>query len=164
MTEPTTPDQDEAAAAAAAAAAFRRAVRGNPRADTRRRRSQGARYADDRDPQSLGSAIDRLVAEEGWSERTAVAALIGDWAGVVGQALADHVRAVGFDDGVLTLEAESTTWATQVRLLLPHVHKAVDDRVGTGVVRRIVIQGPAAPSWTFGPRRVKGRGPRDTYG
>lgn len=162
MAESTTPGQDEPAATAAAA--FRRATRATPRADTRRRRTQAARYADDRDPQSLGSTIDRLMADQGWGERSAVAALIGDWAGVVGESLAEHVRAVGFDDGVLTLQAESTTWATQVRLLLPHVHRAVDDRVGTGVVRRIVIQGPAAPSWTFGPRRVKGRGPRDTYG
>ncbi|RQX53171.1 DUF721 domain-containing protein, partial [Micromonospora chalcea] len=23
---------------------------------------------------------------------------------------------------------------------------------------------PAAPSWSRGPRRVRGRGPRDTYG
>jgi predicted nucleic acid-binding Zn ribbon protein len=161
MVDPTSSADD---AASAAAAAFRRAVRGAPRPEHRRRRVQGSRYADDRDPQSLGSAIDRLVDEQGWGERSAVAGVVGDWAGVVGEVMADHVRVVGFDDGVLTLAADSTTWATQVRLLLPQVHTAVDARVGSGVVRRIVVQGPAAPSWTFGPRRVKGRGPRDTYG
>lgn len=159
MSEPT-PDE----AAAAAAAALRRATRGPSRTDSRRRRSTASRYADERDPQTLNTAIDRLMADQGWAERSAVAALVGDWAGVVGEAMADHVRAVSFTDGELVLEADSTTWATQVRLLLPQVHRAVDDRVGSGVVTRIVVQGPAAPSWTFGPRRVKGRGPRDTYG
>lgn len=158
----STPDDD--AAAAAAASAFRRVTRGTPRADTRRRRRQASRYSDDRDPQPLGRAIDNLVAEQGWSELTAVAALIGDWGSVAGDVLAEHVRAVDFDDGLLTLQADSTTWATQVRLLLPQLQKAVDERVGGGVVRRIAVQGPSVPTWTFGPRRVKGRGPRDTYG
>lgn len=159
MAEP--PPTDDGAAAAAAA--LRRATKSS-RTDSRRRRPKGSRYADDRDPLSVGTAIDRLMSEQGWTERNAVAALIGDWAGVVGAAMADHVRAVAFTDGELSLVADSTTWATQVRLLLPQVHRAVDERVGPGVVRRIVVQGPSAPSWTFGPRRVKGRGPRDTYG
>jgi len=78
--------------------------------------------------------------------------------------LAEHVTPVGFAEGELTLEAESTTWATQVRLLLPQLHRTIDARVGVGVVKRIQIRGPQAPSWVAGPRRVKGRGPRDTYG
>jgi predicted nucleic acid-binding Zn ribbon protein len=32
------------------------------------------------------------------------------------------------------------------------------------VVTRLRVQGPAAPSWVHGPRHVRGRGPRDTYG
>ena len=36
--------------------------------------------------------------------------------------------------------------------------------VGHNVVTRLNIHGPAAPSWNKGPRRVQGRGPRDTYG
>jgi predicted nucleic acid-binding Zn ribbon protein len=36
--------------------------------------------------------------------------------------------------------------------------------VGDGVVTSLKVTGPAAPSWRKGPRRVAGRGPRDTYG
>ena len=93
-----------------------------------------------------------------------MAVLMGEWAQIVGRDIADHVIPVAFTDGVLVLQAESIAWATQVRLLMPQVHAAVDRRVGAGVVRAIRIQGPQAPSWTAGPRRVKGRGPRDTYG
>jgi predicted nucleic acid-binding Zn ribbon protein len=66
--------------------------------------------------------------------------------------------------GELALSATSTTWATQVRLLLPELQRAVDAAVGRGVVTRIVVQGPQGPTWRSGSRRVKGRGPRDTYG
>ena len=51
-----------------------------------------------------------------------------------------------------------------MRLLLPQLRQAIDRAVGTGVVADISVVGPQAPSWTAGPRRVPGRGPRDTYG
>jgi predicted nucleic acid-binding Zn ribbon protein len=38
------------------------------------------------------------------------------------------------------------------------------ERAGAGVVTSIVVRGPAQADWRKGPRRVKGRGPRDTYG
>ncbi len=104
------------------------------------------------------------MREQGWQDRSAVAVLMSQWAQIVGPELAEHVIPAGFDAAVLTLQADSTAWATQVRLLLPDVHRAVDARVGAGVVERIRILAPQAPSWTAGPRRVQGRGPRDTYG
>jgi predicted nucleic acid-binding Zn ribbon protein len=38
------------------------------------------------------------------------------------------------------------------------------ERVGPGVVESIVVRGPVQADWRKGPRRVRGRGPRDTYG
>ena len=32
------------------------------------------------------------------------------------------------------------------------------------LVRRVKVVGPSGPSWRHGPRHVRGRGPRDTYG
>ena len=93
-----------------------------------------------------------------------MAVLMAEWAQIVGADLAGHVTPAAFDDSVLVLQADSTAWATQVRLLLPDLHRTINARVGSGVVERIRIEGPQAPSWTAGPRRVRGRGPRDTYG
>ena len=36
--------------------------------------------------------------------------------------------------------------------------------VGGDVVTKLRVVGPTAPSWKKGPRTVRGRGPRDTYG
>jgi predicted nucleic acid-binding Zn ribbon protein len=65
---------------------------------------------------------------------------------------------------VLVLRAESTSWATQVRLLMGTVRTAIDQAIGAGVVTKVTVKGPTAPSWKSGPRSVPGRGPRDTYG
>lgn len=158
MAEPVDP------AAEAASAALRRATRSTPRAKKGQGRRSGAPSSGSRDPQPLAEALDGLVRDQGWQDQSAVATLMGQWSQIVGEDLAEHVVPVSFAEGELVLQAESTTWATQVRLLLPQVHRAVDDRIGAGVVRAIRIRGPQAPSWGAGPRRVKGRGPRDTYG
>lgn len=147
--------------AAAAALALRRATGSTPKA---RRKQRPATPSAGRDPVPVGSAVEGLVRDQGWEHESSVAVLMGQWPDIVGRDLAEHVRPVSFADAELVLEAESTAWATQVRLLLPQLHAAVDARVGAGVVRAIRIRGPQAPSWSAGPRRVPGRGPRDTYG
>lgn len=165
MPEPTDPVDDAAAAEAAASAALRRATRSaKPARKNSSRTGPRPTGGTGRDPQTLSAAVDRLIEDQGWTHQSAVAMLMADWSSIVGRDLAEHVQPIGFDDGVLALQAESTTWATQVRLLLPRLHAAVDERVGVGVVRSIRIQGPQGPSWVAGPRRVAGRGPRDTYG
>jgi predicted nucleic acid-binding Zn ribbon protein len=68
---------------------------------------------------------------------------------------------------VLVLVAESTAWATQLRLLTRTLQAKLREQVGPEVVTSIVVRGPAQPDWRKGPRRVQGpgaRGPRDTYG
>lgn len=85
------------------------------------------------------------------------------WEDIAGPELAAHVVAESFQDGVLLLRADSTAWATQMRLLLPSVRRAIDAAVGKNVVADIRIVGPEPPR-TRGAWRVPGRGPRDTYG
>jgi predicted nucleic acid-binding Zn ribbon protein len=165
--DPVDPVDPTEAAAQAASAALRRATRSTTR--TKKGQSSPSRQRSTalpigRDPQSLSAAVEGLIRDQGWQDQSAVAVLISQWGEIVGRDIAEHVTPVSFDEGVLLLQAESTAWATQVRLLLPQLHRAVDDRVGKGVVTAIRIQGPQAPNWSAGLRRVPGRGPRDTYG
>lgn len=150
----------------AAASAFRRATSGGPRRAqpaARRTRLSGPR-SDARDPKRLGDAVETLLTEQGWSTSTAIASLMARWPEVVGADLAAHVVPESFNEGRLHLRADSTAWATQVRLLLPQLRAAIEREVGRGLVSDITVVGPQAPSWVAGPRRVAGRGPRDTYG
>lgn len=64
----------------------------------------------------------------------------------------------------IVLRADSTAWATQMRLLLPALRERISAELGEGLGLAIRVLGPAAPSWRHGQRRVAGRGPRDTYG
>jgi predicted nucleic acid-binding Zn ribbon protein len=142
----------------------RRVKRGVSGAPSRRRRGWSGPGADDRDPQRLGRLVSRIASERGWSDRLAGGRVFSQWSTLVGGDIAEHTKPVALDDGELTVQAESTAWATQLRLLQRQILKRIADGVGKDVVRRIKVQGPTAPSWRYGPRHVPGRGPRDTYG
>lgn len=129
----------------------------------RRRRWSGPR-PDDRDPQPLGRLTARMMNDRGWNGRLAGGQVFDKWAGLVGADVAEHTRPVQLSDGELTVRADSTAWATQLRLLQRQLVAKIAAGVGAGVVTRLRVQGPAAPSWRHGPRHVPGRGPRDTYG
>lgn len=160
------PDLARAALSRARAAARAKGLSpGAPRA--RARRTDPARSGsgpDGRDPVPFGTMIRRLVAERGWEETTTAAGVLANWDRLVGPEIADHCRPVSLVDGELVLVAESSAWATQLRLLTRTMAKRLTEQVGAGVVTTIVVRGPAQADWRKGPRRVQGRGPRDTYG
>ncbi|WP_112279707.1 DciA family protein [Prauserella muralis] len=133
------------------------------RQSPRRRRWSGP-GVDERDPQPLGRLASRLATQLGWSERLANGQVFGQWVRLVGEEVAEHAQPVTLKDGELTVRASSTAWATQLRLLQRQLLAKIAAGVGHGVVKRMRIQGPTAPSWRKGPRHVSGRGPRDTYG
>ena len=164
-----TPKGADLVRAALSAARARAAEKGVSRGAPRRRAAlQPVRRSgpgkDARDPVLFGEAVKRLVEERGWQETTTNASVIERWDELVGAELADHCRPVSLVEGELVLVAESSAWATQVRLLAGQVLGTLRLAVGPGVVEKIVVRGPAQPDWRKGPRRVQGRGPRDTYG
>jgi predicted nucleic acid-binding Zn ribbon protein len=129
-----------------------------------RRRGWSGPGPDPRDPQPFGAVLAKLVKNRGWQQPAAEATVFGQWDRVVGAQVAEHCRPVKLEGGELTVEAVSTAWATQLRLLAGRLLKQIAAEVGHNVVTKLHIHGPAAPSWNRGRRRVRGRGPRDTYG
>jgi len=119
---------------------------------------------DARDPQPLGTAARDLARSRGWSGRVAQGTVFGRWPGVVGEQIAAHASPTALSDGVLTISAESTAWATQLRMVQSQLLAKIAAAVGDGVVTSLKIVGPVGPSWRKGRYHIAGRGPRDTYG
>jgi predicted nucleic acid-binding Zn ribbon protein len=120
---------------------------------------------DDRDPQLLDSVVARLVGDHGWELSLRVHGAMARWPEIVGEDIAAHTVAESFVDGRLTVRADSTAWATQLKLLVPTLLTRLNEELGQGSVTLLEVLGPQAPSWARGGRRVRGgRGPRDTYG
>lgn len=118
-----------------------------------------------RDPQGLGSVLDRVIMERGWSTPVAVSSVLARWNTLVGTQLASKSTPESFDDGVVVVKCESTAWAVEMRRMKYDIMRRINKELGSEVVTDIQAHGPTAPSWKKG-RRVApgGRGPRDTYG
>ncbi|MDO5025223.1 MAG: DciA family protein [Trueperella sp.] len=117
-----------------------------------------------RDPKTVGALLDNFVQLHGWKEQLEVAQVTQRWPDIVGENFAANCQVIEFSDaGVLTLQAKTVSWQTQVKALLAVLDKRLAEVLGEGVVKEIVVNGPNTRSWRHGPRVVPGRGPRDTY-
>lgn len=152
------------------------AARGNTRMPAGRRRHpvKGSRQGRNggvaageyggRDPQGLGTVFNRLLGERGWKSPVAVGSVLSRWDELVGSDVAAHCRPESFENNTVQVRCDSTTWATQLRLLRTSLLERFEKELGSGVVTVIDVMGPTAPNWRRGKRSVNGRGPRDTYG
>lgn len=129
-------------------------------------RDAAARANAPRDPVTLGTAVDNLIEANHWGKHAELATVMADWSSIIGPEFAAHVEPVGFDadKSTMILQADSTAWATQTRIMTVEILKKIDDTVGVGVVASLDIKGPEPVRKPGGRYRVKGRGPRDTYG
>ncbi|WP_308164047.1 DUF721 domain-containing protein [Nonomuraea sediminis] len=134
-----------------------------PRREPRRKAAGPRREAGD--PQLFGRAIMDLLADRGWEQSAAVGGVFGRWADIVGPDLAAHTKPDTFDDGEVIVLADSTAWATQVRLLARTLVRRLNEELGDGTVTKVKVKGPQnAPRPTGGLRVTGSRGPGDTYG
>lgn len=130
----------------------------------KRRRWSGPGADKARDPQRVGDTLAVWLKKTSTGREVTKATLFTRWSELVGADIAQHAQPVSLVDGELVVQAESTAWATQLRLLSPGIVKRLNTDLGHGTVTHIRTKGPTGPSWRFGNRHVPGRGPRDTYG
>lgn len=154
---------ERARASARARGATRRSA-GRARSDRLQKRNTTEPYGTGRDPQPMSGAVEALLKRMGWTEQIEVTSVTARWREVIGDRIADHCEPLGFEDGVLTVKASSTAWATQLQMMNGQIRHRINEEFGREIVTDLKILGPTARSWTKGPRSVKGRGPRDTYG
>lgn len=167
----TRPEREEEPSEAAALYLRLRRLFGDPSkrsSDARKRamKATGAStpFGSGRDPSGLGDVIDTLTSRMGWTSPLAKGDLLLSWPELVGADTAAHSQPVGIEDEVLTVQCDSTAWATQLRLMRAEILTSILQRHPDAGVRSIRFDGPGAPSWKRGPRSIPGRGPRDTYG
>ena len=117
------------------------------------------------DPEKLSNILDNLVATRDWKKGIAEGTLFTKWREIVGNEIAEHCEPITLFEGKLTIKAESTSWATQLRLMTPELLMSIRSRSEGALVDELTVIGPNAPSWKRGLRTIRGaRGPRDTYG
>ncbi|MHA3723614.1 DUF721 domain-containing protein [Leucobacter sp. HY1910] len=124
----------------------------------------GTPFSKGRDPRALGDVLSIVSGDMGWSIELERARLLGEWAEFAGETTAEHTVVVGITNDVLQIQCDSTTWATELRRLRAEIVSRMLNEYPDAGIKDIRFLAPGAPTWRHGPRTVKGRGPRDTYG
>jgi len=121
-------------------------------------------FSPGRDPLHMSDAFKELTGNLGWDASLAEAKMFVDWPMLVGEGVADHAQPVAVENGKLIIQASSSAWATQLRLMRHELMVVLAEKLPEVPIDSITVLAPGAPSWKNGPRSVPGRGPRDTYG
>lgn len=123
-----------------------------------------AHFGAGRDPKTLMDVLSTMAVDMGWTIELDQARIIEEWPEFVGESTAEHTVVIGISNGVLQIQCDSTTWATELRRLRGEMLTRLLDEYPDAGIRDLRFLAPGAPSWRHGPRTVRGRGPRDTYG
>ncbi|MFM6968446.1 MAG: DUF721 domain-containing protein [Microbacteriaceae bacterium] len=116
-----------------------------------------------RDPRSIAAIVESSIEDRGWTPFLARASVLAQWEDLVGKEVAAHTNADLVDD-VLVVACDSSAWATQLRMLRHDILREIETRFPDHGIERVDVLGPGVPTEIRGPRSVKWRGPRDTYG
>ena len=117
------------------------------------------------EPGKLSEVLDELITTRDWKKGIAEGTLFSNWRKIVGDEVANHCEPITLLEGQLTIRAETTAWATQLRLIQDEILKTLQTHSEGVLVEELAVIGPSAPSWKRGLRSIRGaKGPRDTYG
>ncbi|WP_237280184.1 DUF721 domain-containing protein [Subtercola vilae] len=121
-------------------------------------------YGLGRDPRGISSVLDALTGDLGWNGALAKSDLMLAWKEIAGVDTAEHSHPTGITDSVLTVQCDSTAWATQLRHMRTMIMTRIVQEFPEAGIESVRFLAPDAPSWKRGSRSIPGRGPRDTYG
>ena len=96
------------------------------------------------DPVSLTASLDGVVKSLRGPSSRVVGGLFGRWSEAVGEQVAQHVRPIKLDQGVLSVEVDDPAWATQVKFLTSMIIARLAEVAGAQVDRIQVRVDPRA--------------------
>ena len=88
------------------------------------------------------------------TDRIQVGGVFGKWDDAVGAQIAAHVRPIKLDQGTLLVEADTSTWATQVKFLADTIISRLRDEARVEIDRRRGPRGLESPSLNAGVESI----------
>lgn len=100
--------------------------------------------------QPISRLIEGALRKCGLHERLEERAILLKWRDLVGAKIADQVRAVDLQDGILILDADHGAWRQEMTMLAPQIIKKFNAMFGEDTVTEV--------QWRDRPQRGRKRG------
>lgn len=94
------------------------------------------------EPVPISQSLDSIMKSLRGTDRIQIGGVFGRWTDAVGENVALHVQPVRLDEGVLTVEVDDPTWATQVKFLAGTITARLAEVAHVQVERIEVRVGP----------------------
>ena len=91
------------------------------------------------EPRQLGHGLGRIVTSM-TSSRGPMVQVLEHWDDLVGEAVARHARPKRLNDGVLVVEVDDPSWATQLRFLSEQLTNGLNERLGSAAIVRVDLK------------------------
>lgn len=85
------------------------------------------------EPVPITRSLDAMMKSLRGTDRIQVGGVFGRWDVAVGEQIAAHVRPVKLDRATLLVEADSSTWATQVKFLAHTIIERLRAEAGVSI-------------------------------
>jgi len=90
--------------------------------------------------QTVKSLLNQLIETKGWEEKLDEAKLPEIWLEVAGEKISKYAKTGKFEDGVLTILTESSTWRSELKLRTDEIIKKLNDKLGKEVIKSLKIK------------------------
>ena len=87
------------------------------------------------EPVQITQSLDGIMRSLRGTDRIQIGGVFGKWPDAVGDNVAQHVSPIRLDEGVLTVEADESAWATQVKFLSGTIISRLHEVAGVDVER-----------------------------
>jgi predicted nucleic acid-binding Zn ribbon protein len=87
--------------------------------------------------EAIGAVLQRVVRQLGIEREMLGWRAAEEWPGIVGLRIARHTRCVGFRDGTLRVEAESSAWMHELGYLERDLVHKINRHLGDELVREV---------------------------
>ncbi|MFD0704541.1 DciA family protein [Alloscardovia venturai] len=95
-----------------------------------------------REPLALGIALEAITGNPLWREKMTTAKLFGKWSDIVGENFARNSRVSSYMSGILTIQAQSPAWATQLSYMTEPIKTKIKEVIPSLDIQEIRITGP----------------------
>ena len=92
------------------------------------------------EPGKLSEVLDELITTRDWKKGIAEGTLFSNWRKIVGDEVANHCEPITLLEGRLTIRAETTAWATQLRLIQDEILKTLQTHSEGALVEELLVR------------------------
>ena len=90
-------------------------------------------------PQSLKTLLSDLIESKGWSDKIDEGRLPDIWDEVVGEHIAKATKVRKFENGVLFVSTDSSTWRSEIKLMAPMLIEKLNEKIGKNLIKELKV-------------------------